>query len=102
MEPELKRLDEKLSKEVLWLYLLSVLKKEPLHAYALRKRINEKFGFLPGEVSAYVVLYKLEKRGYVFQKADANKKTYFVSEKGKELLKKAKKQFEEKYSILFS
>jgi len=101
VEPEIKRLEEKLTKEVLWLYVLSALLKKPLHAYALRREIHEKFGFLPGEVTAYVVLYKLEARGFVKAKQAENKKIYTVTESGKKLLKQAKKNIQEKQKILF-
>ena len=48
---ELERLHRKLGVELLWIYLLSMLKKKPSHAYVLRRQVEEKFGFLPGNVS---------------------------------------------------
>lgn len=101
MEPEIKRLEEKLTKEVLWLYILSVLKDKPLHAYALRKTIHGRFDFLPGQVTAYVVLYKLESRGFVKAKQEENKKTYTITAKGKSLLKEAQKRIEKKQEMIF-
>lgn len=89
---ELERLRRKLGIELLWIYLLSMLKKNPSHAYVLRKEVEEKFGFLPGNVSVYVVLYKLEKHGFVSAKQDRNRSVYSITSRGKELLKEAKKE----------
>lgn len=100
--PEIKRLESKLSIEILWVYILSILSGAPAHAYVLRKKIREKFGFLPGNVTAYVVLYKLESRGFVEAKSVANKKIYTITRNGKELLKEAKKIFLEKQKMVFS
>ena len=88
---ELKRLKSKMTVELLWLYILSILKKKNLHAYALRAEIHKKFGFLPGNVTAYVVLYKLESRGFVKKKSSGNRVVYSIAPKGKELIKSAEK-----------
>ena len=91
---EIERLKRKLGIELLWIYLLSMLKKKPSHAYILRKEVEEKFGFLPGNVSVYVVLYKLQKHGFVKAKQEGNKSVYSITPSGKELLKVAKKELE--------
>lgn len=98
---EIARLKEKLGIEVLWVYLLSLLKKEPSHAYILRNKIQEEFGFRPGNVSVYVVLYKLEGRGFVSAKREDNRKVYSITEKGRELLKAAEKEFKKREKLLF-
>ena len=97
---EIERLKRKLGIELLWIYLLSMLKKKPSHAYVLRKEIEEKFGFLPGNVSVYVVLYKLEGRNFVSVKHEGNRAVYSITAKGKELLKDAKKELENTIGIL--
>ena len=89
---EIERLKRKLGIELLWIYLLSMLKKKPSHAYVLRKEVKRKFGFLPGNVSVYVVLYKLEKHGFVKAKREGNRSVYSITGSGKELLKEAKKE----------
>lgn len=94
--PEIIRLDQKLGVELLWVFILSILKKEPCHAYVLRKKIEDQFGFLPGNVSAYVVLYKLESRGFVTPKNEGNKIVYSITDNGKRLLDLAKKKLMEK------
>lgn len=89
---EIVRLKRKLGVELLWIYLLSMLKAKPSHAYVLRKQVEEKFGFLPGNVSVYVVLYKLERHGFVRAKSEGNRSVYSITREGKGLLKEAKKE----------
>jgi len=98
--PEIRRLERKLGIELLWIFILALLKKKPSHAYAVRKLIQEEFGFLPGNVSSYVVLYKLESRGFVSTKQAENKVMYSITPGGKELLKIAKKHLQQKLDLL--
>ena len=98
---EMLRLKRKLSVEVLWIYLLSILKDKPLHAYALRKSVSQRFGFLPGNVSAYVVLYNLESRGFVSTKKDSNRVVYTITDKGSALLDAAEKELRDTIKKLF-
>ncbi|MDV3103099.1 PadR family transcriptional regulator [Thermococcus waiotapuensis] len=92
MTSPMERLKVKITKEVLWLYVLSLLKERPMYAYELKQRIKESFGFEPATVSSYVVLYKLEKEGYVtseWQESDVGKplrKYYRLTPKGEKLL----------------
>ncbi len=97
---EIERLKRKLGVELLWIYILSLLKKEPSHAYILRKQIEEKFGFLPGNVSAYVVLYKLQGRGFVSAKKEGNRTVYSITSEGKTLLKEAKRELESTLKVI--
>jgi len=97
---EIDRLKRKLGIELLWIYLLSMLKKKSSHAYVLRKEIKEKFGFLPGNVSAYVVLYKLKNRGFVSAKKEGNRTVYSITAEGKKLLKDAKKELDNTLKII--
>ena len=87
----LKRLNAKTTTECLWLYLLSLMKEEPIYAYEIRAKIREKYGFTIGNVTAYMVLYKLERDGYVktewIMKENRQRKYYRITPKGKELLK---------------
>ncbi|PIN98749.1 MAG: PadR family transcriptional regulator [Candidatus Diapherotrites archaeon CG10_big_fil_rev_8_21_14_0_10_31_34] len=101
MEPEIKRLKDKIGIELLWIYILALLKKKSSHSYLLRKKIEKEFGFLPGEVTVYVVMYKLKSRGYVSSKKDENKIVYSITKKGNELLKTAEKIFNEKTKKIF-
>ncbi|MDO8625352.1 MAG: PadR family transcriptional regulator [Candidatus Diapherotrites archaeon] len=98
--PEMKRLERKLGVELLWVFVLALIQKQPNHAYAIRRKIEQEFGFLPGNVSAYVVLYKLESRGFVKTHPDANKIVYSITADGRKLLTNAKKQLQQKIDLL--
>jgi len=74
----------------LWIYILILAKKGSIYGYTLRKEIKEKFGFLPGKISAYRVLYRLEKEGYLTSEIKERKRTYFLTKKGQAELEKAK------------
>jgi len=86
----LKRLIKKTTVENLWIYILSLLKEEAMYAYEIPKKIKERFGFEIGNVTAYIVLYKLENSGYVETKwkseNNRQRKYYTITENGKKLL----------------
>jgi len=102
LSPEMKRLNDLLTKDILWIYILSILKKHgKTHAYVMRERIHAQFGFKPGQVTAYVVLYKLQSRGYVSVISENKKKIYTITKEGKALLAAAEAFFNEKLEMLF-
>lgn len=82
----LNRLKTKTTKEILWIYLLRLLKERDMYAYEIREKLREKFGFRPALVTSYVVLYRLEREGYVAARWNENKKYYSVTETGEQLL----------------
>ncbi len=82
----LNRLKSKTTKEILWIYILRLLKERDMYAYETREELKENFGFRPALVTSYVVLYRLEREGYVAAKWVANKKYYSITEKGEKLL----------------
>ncbi|NJE05985.1 PadR family transcriptional regulator [Thermococcus sp. M36] len=92
MTTPMERLKNKITKEVLWLYILRLLRERPMYAYELKERIKEAFNFEPATVSSYVVLYKLEKEGYVtaeWQESETGKpsrKYYKLTPEGEKLL----------------
>jgi len=88
MDP-LNRLKELNTRDCLWIYVLKILADDKAHAYRLRKDIQEQFGFLPGIMTAYKVLYLLKKEGYVRTTREGRKKIYAISPKGRAELKKA-------------
>ena len=88
--PEMGRLRKSLTTETLWIWILTLLARKPSHAYVLRKEIRDEFGFLPGNVTCYKVLYFLSKGGYVKSRESGRKRIYFVTEKGRNELVKAK------------
>ncbi len=87
----LKRLKNKLTCENIWLYILRLLMENPMYAYEIRKRIEDRFGFKIGEITAYIVLYKLAGSGYVRTEWKVEKgrqrKYYKITEGGEKLLK---------------
>jgi PadR family transcriptional regulator, regulatory protein PadR len=90
---------EKLKKSTttdnVWMYVLSVLKKEDMHAYALHKEIEKKFKWAPELITSYVVLYRIEKEKLIESKKDGRKKIYTITPKGSKTLKEAKKHLRE-------
>ncbi|WP_297091594.1 PadR family transcriptional regulator [Thermococcus sp.] len=99
MTTPMERLKNKITKEVLWLYILRLLKERPMYAYELKERIKEAFNFEPATVSSYVVLYKLEKDGYVtaeWQESETGK----PSRKYYKLTPEGEKLFEEGIAFL--
>ncbi|MCX8182055.1 MAG: PadR family transcriptional regulator [Candidatus Methanomethyliaceae archaeon] len=103
----LRRLEEKVTKENLWIYILSLLRERPLYAYEIKERIRERFGFEPATITAYVVLYRLEREGLVESRQEKGasdnvvRRYYRITEKGlqtmeagREFLKKIIKMLE--------
>jgi len=92
--PPLRRLKNKTTVEVLWVYILSLMRKEPLYAYEIGEKIKAKFDFEIGDVTAYMVLYRLELEGYVKTewKAVGNRqrKYYTITAEGEKLVEGGK------------
>ncbi|MFH0987495.1 MAG: helix-turn-helix transcriptional regulator [Patescibacteria group bacterium] len=76
--------------ENLWLYILSLAKISPIYAYSLQKDIKEKFGFRPGKITPYRVLYRLEKKGFVISDVKDKRRFYKITKSGERELGKAK------------
>ena len=76
--------------ENLWIYILSLLKKGEIYAWEIPKLIEKEFGFKPGKITPYRVLYRLEKGGFVKSEVKERRRIYRITEKGKDELKKAK------------
>lgn len=93
----IERLKEKVEKENLWLFVLSILKEEKMNGRDLREIIRKKFGFVYGNVTAYKVLYLLESGNYVRAEREGKFVFYSITKKGLSELKEAKKLFR-KYS----
>ncbi len=95
MSAAYRRLIRKLTVENLWLYVLSLLKKEPLYGYEVSRKIEENFGFKPGRVTCYIVLYKLQSEGLITSKklredSETQRKYYVLTKKGEKALEDAK------------
>ncbi|NIO21827.1 MAG: PadR family transcriptional regulator [Candidatus Aenigmarchaeota archaeon] len=96
----LKKLEKNNTYDCLWPYILRILKDRPSHAYILRKEIEKRFGFKPGNVTAYLVLYSLRKKGYVEKKREGRKQVYNITDKGKNILKRSIEFYKERAKIL--
>lgn len=102
-----RRLVRKLTKENLWIYILSLLRDGPLYGYGLERMIEERFGFRPSRVTCYVVLYRLRKDGYVTvsqtvpSQEGPPRRYYQITDKGMQLLERAREFLEGLHSRLF-
>lgn len=84
------RLQKLNTKENLWLYILILLKEEVLYAWQIQSLIEGSFGFKPGRITPYRVLYRLEKGGFVKSEVKERRRIYRITEKGKRELENAK------------
>jgi DNA-binding PadR family transcriptional regulator len=91
----LNRLKKKTSKEILWIYILRLLIEREMYAYELKKELKKKFDIDPALITPYVVLYRLEKEGFVTSRWDKNKKYYRITGKGRELFDEGFKYIED-------
>lgn len=90
------RLVEKLTKENLWLYILTMLKNRPMYGYEVAARLKSDFKIPIATITAYVVLYKMEREGLVERvehletggRVNIRKVYYRETDKGRETLEK--------------
>ena len=88
------RLKEKIQKENLWLFVLLLLSQEERYGFELRRLIKERFGFWSGNVTAYRVLYDLERARLVKAEAKDRRKYYMITDLGRSELEGAKRYIE--------
>jgi PadR family transcriptional regulator PadR len=96
----LKRLKILNTRECLWIYILKLLTERPMHAYALRRQVHDRFGFRPGTVTAYKVLYLLNRDGLVEKKASGRQRIYTVTPEGRRALRGATDFYRERARLL--
>jgi PadR family transcriptional regulator, regulatory protein PadR len=93
VERPLERLIASTTTNCLWPYILSLMKTEPVYAYQIQDMIKERFGFEVGQVTAYMVLYKLETDGYVETEwrnvENRQRKYYKITVKGRSALEES-------------
>ena len=87
----LRRLKNSLTRQNLWLYVLSTLNRKKVYAYGLGRQMEERFGWSHGLITTYVVLYKLEAEGLISSEYEERRKYYSITRKGKAALREAKK-----------
>ena len=61
----LSRLREKLTKENLWLYIISELRKGPKYGYELKEDLRRIYGVNVATITIYIVLYRMEREGLI-------------------------------------
>lgn len=86
----LERLKKSNTKENLWVYILFLVKKREVYGWEILELIKKKFGFKPGRITPYRVLYRLEKNGLVKSKMNQRRRVYKITNKGLKELKSAK------------
>ena len=90
----IKRLRHLLTYGNLWIYILSLIRKnKKIYAYALDGQIEKEFLFKPSKIMIYIVLYKLESEGLIKSRFEERRKYYGLTEKGEETLAAAKRYF---------
>lgn len=88
----MKRLISRTTKENLWLYVLTLLEEREYFAYELRGVVKERFGVEMASVTAYVLLYKLQRDGLVQLSQERRegkrptRKYYRITDKGRDTL----------------
>jgi DNA-binding PadR family transcriptional regulator len=86
------RLVTKLTKEMLWIYILRLLQERPHYGYEIKKLVTERFGFSPATVSGYAIIYRLMKDGLITEETstDSPRKYYGITDKGRYAMEDAK------------
>lgn len=87
---------KKTTTEMLWPYFLRLLKERPMYGYQLRQEVIRRFKWKPPTVTSYLVLYRLQRGGYVTvtwreQRGKPTRKYYKITKKGEELLNEGMK-----------
>ena len=97
------RLVDKLTKEMLWIYILRLLQERPHYGYEIKQLIQERFGFSPATVSGYAIIYRLTKDGLIEEqrREDSPRKYYAITKKGSDAMSEAKEFLENTVSLVF-
>ncbi len=86
------RLEKNFTIDLLWIWVLKLLREGPKYAYELRQEIQTKFGFSPATVTNYTILYLLEREGVVEKVEKRNsderidRKYYAITDLGEKLM----------------
>ena len=97
------RLVNKLTKEMLWIYILRLLQERPHYGYEIKELVTKRFGFSPATVSGYAIIYRLQRDGLIQSQAssESTRKYYELTEKGIEAMKLAKEFLSSTVSRVF-
>ncbi|MDD2548290.1 MAG: PadR family transcriptional regulator [Candidatus Pacebacteria bacterium] len=94
------RLKKYNTKGNLWIYILVLLKEEACHGWDFPSAVEKRFGFRPGKITPYRVLYTLELEGFVTSKQKERRRMYKITKKGIKELEKVKDFYNNIISIL--
>jgi len=97
------RLVNKLTKEMLWMYILRLLQERPHYGYEIKQLIQDRFGFSPATVSGYAIIYRLIKDGLIEEQrtSDSPRKYYAITSKGANAMSEAKQFLTRTVNIVF-
>jgi PadR family transcriptional regulator PadR len=86
------RLRDKLTKEMLWIYILRLLQERPHYGYEIKELVKRRFQFAPAIVSGYAIIYKMKREGLIEEKreSDSPRKYYGITEEGRDAMREAK------------
>lgn len=102
------RLVKNLTIDLLWIWVLKLLREKPKYAYQLKREIQERFNFSPATVTNYTILYLLEREGLVEKTEMRNsderidRKYYVITKFGEEVMDDAELYLKQIYEKLFS
>jgi DNA-binding PadR family transcriptional regulator len=85
MKP-IERLKKSNTVENLWMYVLALLETKPLYGWEIPDLIEKEFGFRPGKITPYRVLYRLEIDKFVTSSVKERRRIYEISALGKKEL----------------
>jgi DNA-binding PadR family transcriptional regulator len=92
MQKAMKRLRDKLTKEMLWIYILRLLQERPHYGYEIKELVKDRFQFSPAIVSGYAIIYRMKREGLIEEKVnnESPRKYYGITEQGRNSMKEAK------------
>ena len=89
------RLTKLNTKENLWIYILKTVKDHPHHGWEFPNLIEKEYGFKPGTITPYRVLYSLEAEKLVESSFDDRRRVYKITKKREKELEKVKAFYED-------
>mgnify|MGYP001590101173 CR=1 FL=1 len=83
----LDHLRDSITKQNLWLYVLSILSEGPASPAEIEKGVLSKFGFSPARITFYAVLYNLKRESLVEKIAESFRSKYMITERGEQVFR---------------
>jgi DNA-binding PadR family transcriptional regulator len=92
-----KKVDKQLTKGLLDLIVLGMLKKKSMHGYGIISNIRKKFGIYFGPSTVYPFLKNMEEKGYIKSvwdmKHDRPRKVFSLTHQGNDILTGTEQSF---------